>query len=211
MQLIRALPHVLQGIFDANTRFGPVHIIKFDFADGFYRICINPAHIFKLGVILPTKHGAGPMVAFPLLLGRVSAPAPGGIDRLASLLMCHRRDCCWYQHDIRPLRGNRRASRSPAPFPASTSQPPPQFYSDPFPASTTQPPPQLHTDLYMDDNIVSVQGSHKRRQRLRCVILHTLDEVYQPLDPKGSLRRKVMPTIPRATPSFVDSSIRRAS
>jgi hypothetical protein len=43
-------------------------LIKVDIADGFYRVCINPADISKLGVVFPTKPGAEPMVAFPMRL-----------------------------------------------------------------------------------------------------------------------------------------------
>jgi hypothetical protein len=68
MQFGRALPRVLQGIFDANTRFGPVFLIKVDIVDGFYRISINPAGIPKLGVVFPTEPGAEAMVAFPFRL-----------------------------------------------------------------------------------------------------------------------------------------------
>jgi hypothetical protein len=58
------LPRILQGIFDADPNFGPVHLIKVDITNGFYRVCINPADIPKLGV------------------GSVSAPAPSGLIRL---------------------------------------------------------------------------------------------------------------------------------
>jgi hypothetical protein len=41
------------------------HLIKVDIADGFYRMCLNPADIPKLGVVFPTKPGDEPMVGFP--------------------------------------------------------------------------------------------------------------------------------------------------
>ena len=57
MQFGRTLQRILQGIFDADPRFGPVYFIKVDIADGFYRIWTNPADIPKMGVVFPTKLG----------------------------------------------------------------------------------------------------------------------------------------------------------
>jgi hypothetical protein len=67
IQFGRAVPRILKGIFDADPNYGAVHLIKFDMADGFYRVCINPADIPKLGVAFPTKPGAEPMVAISLV------------------------------------------------------------------------------------------------------------------------------------------------
>ena len=43
-------------------------MIKVDISDGFYRINLRPADVPKLGVVFPTKPGAEPLVAFPLVL-----------------------------------------------------------------------------------------------------------------------------------------------
>jgi hypothetical protein len=67
IQFGRALPRILKGIFDADPNYGPVHLTKADMADGFYRVCINPADIPKLGVVFPTKPGAEAMVASSLV------------------------------------------------------------------------------------------------------------------------------------------------
>jgi hypothetical protein len=56
-------------------------------ADGFYRLCINPAGIPELSVIFPTKTRRRTS-------GSVSSPAHEGLGQLASLRLCRQGDCC---------------------------------------------------------------------------------------------------------------------
>ena len=41
MQFGHALDRILREILLANPIFGPVHLIKLDLSDGFYRIAVN--------------------------------------------------------------------------------------------------------------------------------------------------------------------------
>ena len=68
MQFGHALERILREILLADPAQGPVHMIKVDISDGFYRINLRPADVPKLGVVFPTKPGAEPLVAFPLVL-----------------------------------------------------------------------------------------------------------------------------------------------
>ena len=54
MQFGHALERILQEILIANPAFGPVHLIKLDISDGFYRIALNVNDIPKLGVAFPS-------------------------------------------------------------------------------------------------------------------------------------------------------------
>lgn len=76
MQFGRALDRILYKIRHANRRFGPVHMIKVDIADGFYRMWVSASCVPTLGVIFPHLPGEEPLVAFPLVLpmGWVSSP-----------------------------------------------------------------------------------------------------------------------------------------
>ena len=76
MQFGRALDRVLYRIHHANRRFGPVHLIKVDIADGFYRIRVSTSHMPTLAVAFPSAPGEPPLVAIPLVLpmGWVSSP-----------------------------------------------------------------------------------------------------------------------------------------
>ncbi|MGH7974696.1 MAG: hypothetical protein ACREBR_04160, partial [bacterium] len=53
MQFGRALQRVLQKVHQADYRHGPVHSMKLDLADGFYRVGINAMDVPALGVALP--------------------------------------------------------------------------------------------------------------------------------------------------------------
>jgi hypothetical protein len=53
MQFGRALERIIQNIVHADPRHGPVHLIKVDIVDGFYRIHLAPADIPTLRVSLP--------------------------------------------------------------------------------------------------------------------------------------------------------------
>jgi hypothetical protein len=68
MQFGKALKRILQAIVDANPDYGPVHLIKVDIADGFYRIWVNGDDITKLVVALPPLGSTEPLVALPLVL-----------------------------------------------------------------------------------------------------------------------------------------------
>ncbi len=68
MQFGSSLEQILCEILFANPAHGPVHMIKLDISDGFYRIGLNIDDIPKLGVVFPTLPGDKPLTAFPLVL-----------------------------------------------------------------------------------------------------------------------------------------------
>jgi hypothetical protein len=68
MQFGKALKRVLQHIMEADPRFGPVHLIKVDIANGFYRLWVNLHDIPKLAVAIPALDGKEALLALPLVL-----------------------------------------------------------------------------------------------------------------------------------------------
>jgi hypothetical protein len=76
MQFGRAFERILHRIHHANRSFGPVHLIKVDLADGFYRIPLADSHLPQLAVAFPHLPHEEPLVAFPLVLpmGWVASP-----------------------------------------------------------------------------------------------------------------------------------------
>jgi hypothetical protein len=67
-QFGEALQGILQAIVDANLVHRPVHLLKVDIADGFYRIWFNLHDILKLAVSLPQLQGEELLLALPLVL-----------------------------------------------------------------------------------------------------------------------------------------------
>ena len=68
MQYGQALQRVLQRIYDVDIKHGPVHMLKVDIADGFYRVWLSVCGVMKLVVALPKKEGEELLIAFPLVL-----------------------------------------------------------------------------------------------------------------------------------------------
>ena len=68
MQFGRALKRVLQRIYKANPKFGPVYLSEIDISDGFYRIAVHTEDAPKLAVLFPTRDGESPLVSIPLVL-----------------------------------------------------------------------------------------------------------------------------------------------
>jgi hypothetical protein len=57
MQFGNALEWIIAQIVEADPAYGPVQLIKIDFADGFYQISVNVDDIPKLAVSIPTIVG----------------------------------------------------------------------------------------------------------------------------------------------------------
>ena len=68
MQFGRALDRILQRILLADPCHGPVHLLKVDIADGFYRMHVAPCNVPKLRVLIPPGPNGIPLVAFPAVL-----------------------------------------------------------------------------------------------------------------------------------------------
>ena len=52
----------------AEPKLGPVHMIKADVSNGFYRIGLHPSDAAKLGLVFPSEAGEEHLVAIPLTL-----------------------------------------------------------------------------------------------------------------------------------------------
>ena len=76
IQFGHALQRILQRMYDADPRHGPIYIIKVDIADGFYCVGLAPEDVPSLGSCLPTGPDGKTLVAFPLvlLIGWVESP-----------------------------------------------------------------------------------------------------------------------------------------
>ena len=68
MQYGRCLDCLLQKIVYADPELGPVHMIKADVSDGFYRIGLCPSDATKLGLVFPSEAGDKDLVAILLTL-----------------------------------------------------------------------------------------------------------------------------------------------
>ncbi|EJK64484.1 hypothetical protein THAOC_14776, partial [Thalassiosira oceanica] len=180
MQFGRALRRILLNIYRADPRWGPVYMLKADISDGFYNIWVNANGSRRLGLILPSKPGEEPLVLFFLALpmGWVSSPpvfctATEVATDVANKEIAsnwrpppHRQEqAADTEVDIDPTR--KRSVRG---------KPPRIRHRNKGPLG--------YVDCYVDDFMALVQGSKRRRRRVRRVLFHCIDRVFRAPDDK---------------------------
>ena len=206
MQFGHALERILREILLADPSFGPVHLIKLDISDGFYRIAVNIDDIPKLGVVYPTPPGAEPLIAFPLVLpmGWTNSPpifstATETVADLANMRL---------RHLLTPLPHHldelAQSIPSPPPAPPSDMSLLPHIQRDPSLPTTGRP--LAYTDVFVDDFVGAAQRAATcpidpvndldkhapvdNLQRVRRILLHAIDDVFRPLDPSDPPQRR---------------------
>ena len=193
MQFGHALERILREILLADPAQGPVHMIKVDISDGFYRINLRPADVPKLGVVFPTKPGAEPLVAFPLVLPMGWTHSPpffsAATETAADIANTHLQSGQpSAPHHLDELASTLSAGASPSlPSPASDQPPTIQQYCQSLPHHRDPSLPSrldfLHyIDVFVDDFIGLAQGGRKNRGHVRRVLLHAIDSIFRPLD-----------------------------
>ena len=204
MQFGHALDRILREILMANPAMGPVHLMKIDISDGFYRIGVNVEDIPKLGVVFPTKPGQEPLVAFPLVLpmGWKNSPPifTTGTETIADLANQRLKSL----QPALPHHLDHLADTIPSPVPPHDPPLPAQQHSQPIQHTTSQvlsPPPirdpsiplarrpVAYVDVFVDDFVGLAQGSNSK-QRVRRTLLHAIDDVFRPVDGKDSPSRQ---------------------
>ena len=196
MQFGRALDRLLYHIWTADPSKGPVHMLKIDLSDGFYRVPLSPGAIAPLGVLLP---GQSPLVAFPLVLpmGWTESPpffcsVTETIVDVANTLFAH-----WAppSHPLEALAATTPSDgEAPYHLPHQPLSTPARVHSLP---RHRQPLPPGHAlayaDVFVDDEIALGQGSSARLHRLRNILLHVNDDILRPNDVSDSLTLRSEP------------------
>lgn len=193
MQFGKALERILRQIVEASPEYGPTYLLKIDISDGFYRIWLNEGDIPTLAVSLPPLHGDTLLVALPLVLpmGWTESPpyfttATETVADLANRRLqnrwappAHRLDRLAETPPPKPLDGSGQVDSS-----AATTRP------TNIPHRKHHPRPAASVDVFVDDFIGLCQGQQSRRQQVRRVLLHSLDDVFRPLQPSDNPHRK---------------------
>jgi hypothetical protein len=97
MQFGGALPRILWLLRHADPAKGPAYLAKFDIADRFYRLFLDPDDATKLAVLMPCYDDEPQLVVIPLSLtmGWVSSPptfcaaSEMATDLANAALFCH--------------------------------------------------------------------------------------------------------------------------
>ena len=180
MQFGRALQRVLYRLSRANPVYGPVYMAKYDLSDGFYRIQLRPRAIPSLGVLLPVAEGEDPLVALPMVLpmGWTESPPAfcAGTETAADLS----NQKLLEQEQVQPHRLEELADTPPDGETAPTTC---TTFHGPMSPRAFDDTPTEYVDVYVDDLLAQIQGDQAARKRVTRVILHSLDEVFRPLEP----------------------------
>ena len=192
MQFGRALERILYKVRHSNPRYGPVYVGKVDLADGFYRVWLSMGAIPKLAVALPVFDGEEPMVALPLVLPM------GWMESVPYF--------CTPTETVADIANSKPSNVHQPPHPlemlANTLPPERADTKPPIASSPPYPPvlrpyqkPTRFTDIFIDDYLLGVQGgSTARLQHLRR-LLHSIDEVFRPVDELDSSIRNHVPSV----------------
>ncbi|MGH7974557.1 MAG: hypothetical protein ACREBR_03440 [bacterium] len=197
MQFGRALQRMLQKIHGADTRRGPVHLMKLDLSDGFYRVDLNADDVLALGVALPKLNDEEPLVAFPLVLpmGWLDSPPyfSAVTETIADVTNMRLR-----QGISPPTHHRHDAISNTKPQPCEEKNRDVTRYSQ----TMAMAPPPVHRsfgplqqpleefDVYLDDFLGLAQGPVARRDEVRRLLYSTVDEAIRPLHPSDRTERK---------------------
>ena len=204
MQFGRALERLIRHIVTADPKHGPVKLIKVDLADGFYRVWLEVADIPKLGVIFPHAPGEEPLVALPLALpmGWVNSPPIfcAATETIADIANARIR-----RHEHPRLHRLDEIANSSPPTESIPDVAGPSslggssnLWPIPVPVPTELDPNLMPgsrqalaaIDIYVDDFCGAAQGSDRRLQRIRRILLDSIDDVFRPLQPNDNRHRQ---------------------
>jgi len=171
MQFGRALPRILQRIAYANPRFGPVHLIKVDISDGYYRIPVTASGALNLAVALPSCRRQ-PLLAIPTVL------TMGWIDSAPYF--------CMATESIADFTNLQPMSDCPAAphFQEATASAADAFTTSPpiaptLPVSLCASKPLAYIDVYMDDYTALAQ-TRPVAINLRRRLMHNINDIFRP-------------------------------
>jgi hypothetical protein len=204
MQFGRALDRILLAILQAPAEQGPVYLIKVDLSDGFYRIPVKPNDAPKLALALPPHQGSEQLIAIPLTLPMGWTESPPWFCAATETITDLANDYLGTSWDPPP---------HPLEMEASTQPEAPQKARVVIHESAWQPtgptgrvqglPPRVgrkrhwrsrkplaQADVFVDDEIVVVQGTPARLRRLKRQLLHLNDLVFRPNDSQDGPFRK---------------------
>ena len=177
MQFGRALQRVLQRLYDADPKHGPVYMMKVDVADGFYRVWVRTEDVPKLAIALPQLPGQPKLVAFPVVLPMGWSESPPQFCALTETVADLANESIRQAVPDRPHRLDALADTTPEP--TATKPPTLSMHHNRLGRHRR---PLAYIDVFVDDFLGAAQGDQSRRTRIRRLLLQSFDEVFRPLE-----------------------------
>lgn len=195
MQFGRTLDRLLYQIWMANPAHGPVHMMKIDLSDGFYRVPLSHKAIAPLGVLLP---GHPQLIAFPLVLPMGWTESPPFFCTVTETIVDIANQLFSYwappSHPLEALAATIPLDEAMHHLPYMALTTPTRVHGLPTHRHPMPPgQPLAYADVFVDDEIALGQGPPARLHRLRNILLHVNDAVLRPNDPSDTCTRRLEP------------------
>ena len=185
MQFGHTLDRLLHQIVHSHPKHGPVHLIKIDIADGFYRVWVRLHDVPKLAVAIPRLPHEPPLLALPLALPMGWTQSPPYFSAVtetiaddANMRLRLRRHPS--PHRLDPL-ADTPSLDSVAPGPPHPGVSPSLPLPDHDPQLRFHNRPLATIDVFVDDFIAAAQGPTSTLNRVRRTLMHSIDAVFRPL------------------------------
>ena len=182
MQFGRTFDRLLYRLETADTRHGPIFIMKADISDGFYRIPLQLDSIPKLGALLPRHPNEEQLVAFPTVLpmGWTNSPPLFCIPTETITDLANERFQASLPMALPPHRLEGYANTKPVQLKKRPSGSNPPTVHSPPPKVKSRGrlrPPLAYADCFIDDIIALAQGSRERRTTLQRILFESVDSI----------------------------------
>ena len=178
MQFGRALDRILAQLLHADPSHGPVHLIKVDLSDGFYRVLVRAQDIVKLGVAIPSLPGEEHLIAFPLALPMGWTESPPYFCMITESITDDAN--ADLQRGVLPLPHRLdTVADTPIATPQSCRLPDLEIERNPLLPGNR---PLRAFDVFVDDFIGLAQGTPPQLRDTRRILFQAIDKVLRPLD-----------------------------
>ena len=155
------LARILQKIWEADLREGPVLLSKWDVSDAFHRCPLRPEHVGTFAYVVP------PLASNPAVYICIDLVLPMGWVSSPDLF-------CATSKTATDM-ANKSLHNPAAPY--WTYRPTLGTYST-TPSPTASPARLQHADVYMDDIIAVTQGDQNQQTRVSELVLKAIKETY---------------------------------
>ena len=178
MQFGETLPRLLQALAFAYLTYMPVYLAKHNLSDGFCQLHLSLNSILPLAVLPPTPPSEAPLVALPLAVTMGWIRAPPSFCTTTETATDLANWSIGAGESLEPHHLEQRVDPSP-----TTEEGKVAYLL--APKEYTSPPLSL-----VDDIIGTTQGDTQQGLNITGAILHSVDKVFQPLEPDDIPKRQ---------------------
>ena len=189
MQYDRVLDRLIREVIISNPALGPMHTLKSDVSDGFYRIGLHPTYAPKLGLVIPSEGENEDLVVIPLTLPMGWKNLPPIFCTAAETLADIANEALSYNT---PTLLNSLDEMAEAIVREYLPTPQPELSEltrEPY-LRWTNANTSTYVDAFVDNFLGLPQGPAHQRRQVRQTLFHSLEKVFRPCDSGESANHK---------------------